>query len=62
LSISKKTWLKHTLLIYSLEEGKYKPSRLFTHDDVVNSKCIPGFELDLEEVFGNLEEVFGNLD
>lgn len=46
---------EHTLLIYSLEAGKYKPSRLFTHGDVVPSKCIPGFKLDLEEVFGNLD-------
>jgi Uma2 family endonuclease len=46
---------EHTLLIYSLENGKYNPSKLFTHGDIVQSKCIPGFELDLEEVFGNLD-------
>lgn len=46
---------EHILLIDSLEEGKYISSRLFTHCDVVHSNCIPGFALDLEEVFGKLD-------
>ncbi|MFO7823084.1 MAG: Uma2 family endonuclease, partial [Cyclobacterium sp.] len=42
------------LLIYTLEAGKYRPSRLFTFGDRVRSQAIPGFELDLEEVFGEV--------
>jgi Uma2 family endonuclease len=40
------------LMVYTLQEGKYVASRLFTHGDVVKSTCIEGLELDLEEVFG----------
>lgn len=50
-------WIIHpdeqTVLIYSLQEGKYQPSRLFTSGDIVESKCIKGFKLDLEEVFSD---------
>lgn len=44
-----------TLLVYTLIEGKYVPSKLFTVGDIVESKCIPGFKLDLDEVFSNLD-------
>lgn len=44
----------HTLLVYTLVNGKFVPSRLFTHGDVVNSDVIEGFSLDLEEVFRNV--------
>jgi len=37
-----------------LENGKYIPSRLFTLGDVVRSKAITGFNLNLDEVFGHL--------
>jgi Uma2 family endonuclease len=51
-------WIIHpdeqTLMIYTLHEGKYQPSRLFTSGDIVESKCIVGFKLDLEEVFSDL--------
>ena len=51
-------WIIHpdqgTLLIHVLENGKYTPSRLFTLGDVVSSKAIPGFNLNLDEVFGHL--------
>jgi Uma2 family endonuclease len=40
------------VLVYTLKEGKYFASRLFTRGDVVKSSCIEGFELFLEEVFG----------
>lgn len=40
-----------SLLIYSLINGKYHPSRLFTPGQKVGSSVLPGFELDLEEVF-----------
>lgn len=48
-------WVVHpiecTLLIYTLVEGKYQSSRLFTAGDRIRSEVLPGFELDLEEVF-----------
>ncbi|MDI1322400.1 MAG: Uma2 family endonuclease [Algoriphagus sp.] len=51
-------WIIHpdeqTLMINTLREGKYQPSRLFTSGDIVESKCIEGFKLDLEEVFSDL--------
>ncbi|WP_163377775.1 Uma2 family endonuclease [Cyclobacterium sp. SYSU L10401] len=54
----KEYWVVHpderTLLIYTLEAGKYRPSRLFTFGDRVRSQALPGFELDLDEVFGEL--------
>jgi len=52
-------WIIHAetqdLLIYSLIDGKYVPSRLFTSGDVVESRVIEGFKLDLEEFFGDIE-------
>ncbi|SEJ15051.1 Endonuclease, Uma2 family (restriction endonuclease fold) [Cyclobacterium xiamenense] len=55
---AKEYWVVHpderTLLIYTLETGKYRPSRLFTLGDRVSSQALPGFELDLDEVFGEL--------
>ena len=54
----KEYWIIHpderTLLIYTLEGGKYQPSRLFTLGDRVKSQALAGFELDLDEVFGEL--------
>lgn len=51
-------WIIHpsekTLLIYTLIDKKYVPSRLFTLGDKVKSKAINGFEMDLDEVFGDL--------
>lgn len=41
-----------TLMIYTLIEGKYRPSKLYTIGDVVHSKALEGFKLDLDEVFG----------
>ncbi|WP_162417514.1 Uma2 family endonuclease [Cyclobacterium roseum] len=52
-------WIIHPetqdLLIYSLVDGKYVPSRLFTSGDVVESTVLKGFTLDLEEFFGDME-------
>lgn len=52
-------WIIHpsekTLLIYTLIDKKYVPSRLFTLGDKVKSKAIIGFEMDLDEVFGDLD-------
>ncbi len=50
-------WIIHpneqTLLIYSLVAGSYQASRFFVSGDKVTSVCLPGFELDLEEIFAN---------
>jgi Uma2 family endonuclease len=55
----KEYWVIHpteySLLIYSLVDGKYVPSKLFTVGDIVESKCISGFKLDLDEVFDDLD-------
>lgn len=54
----KEYWVVHpderTLLIYTLEAGKYRPSRLFTLGDEVKSQVLSGFVLDLDEVFGEV--------
>ena len=54
----KEYWVVHpnecTLIIYTLVEGKYSTSRILTMGDIVKSKAIEGFELDLTEVFENL--------
>lgn len=47
ISSSEKTFLKYTLN----DEGKYKPSRLFTLSEEITSDALPGFKLDLDEVF-----------
>jgi Uma2 family endonuclease len=48
-------WVIHpdeqTLLIYTLVNNKYQASKLFTVGDVITTSILPGFELDLEEVF-----------
>jgi Uma2 family endonuclease len=53
-------WIIHpsekTLLIYTLVEKKYIPSRLFTLGDKVKSQAIIGFEMDLDGVFGDLDQ------
>jgi len=55
----KEYWIIHpaeqTLLIYTLTDGKYIASKLFTSGEVVASGCVEGFQLDLEEVFKNLD-------
>ena len=55
----KEYWVIHpneqTLLIYTLTLGKYVPSKLFSPGDIVDSVCIEGFYLDLEEVFKDLD-------
>ena len=55
----KEYWVIHpeeeTFLIYTLTDGKYIPSRLFTRGDIVKSNCIAGFEVDLEEFFDKID-------
>jgi len=52
-------WIIHpdeqTLLVYTLTDGSYVPSRLFTIGDVVSSQCVTGFDLDVEDVFRDLD-------
>jgi Uma2 family endonuclease len=52
-------WIIHPehqdLLIYTLVDGKYIPSRLLTSGDVVESTVLEGFALDLEEFFKDIE-------
>lgn len=40
-----------TVLVYQLEKGKYINHKPLTDSDILTSKVIPGFELDLEKVF-----------
>lgn len=51
----KEYWVIHpsegTLLIYTLQNGKYKTSKLYCTGDVVKSQAIEGFSLDLEDIF-----------
>ena len=47
ISPTEKTFLKYTLD----ENGKYQPSKLFTLSEKVHSAILPGFALDLDEVF-----------
>lgn len=55
----KEYWIIHpsecTLIIYSLVSGKYQGSRFFTFGDRVQSDAVPGFVLDLDEVFAHLQ-------
>jgi Uma2 family endonuclease len=54
----KEYWIIHpnecTLLIYTLIDGKYIPSKFFTHGDKVASQAVEGFVLDLDEVFDGM--------
>ena len=54
----KEYWVIHpseqTLLIYSLKDGIYIPSRLFTSGDKVGSNVISGFNLDLQDFFEDM--------
>jgi Uma2 family endonuclease len=48
-------WVIHpdeqTLLIYTLVNGKYQASKLFTTGDFITTPILPDFVLDLELVF-----------
>lgn len=52
-------WVIHpdeqTLLVYTLQDQKFVPSRLFTSGDIVKSNCIEGFALDLRLLFEEME-------
>ena len=55
----KEYWIIHpseqTLLIYSLKNGNFVPSRLFASGDKVGSDVIPGFSLGLEDFFKDMD-------
>ena len=55
----KEYWVIHPenqdLLIYTLVEGKYNPSRLLTTGDFAESSAVAGFKLNLEEFFLDIE-------
>ena len=57
-SVVKEYWVIHPeeqmLMKYTLTDGKYVASKLFASGEVVASACLEGFQLDLEEVFGEL--------
>ncbi|NTD99819.1 Uma2 family endonuclease [Agrobacterium tumefaciens] len=45
-----------SILIYTLNElGKYQPSKIFTLSEKITSSVLPGFELALDDVFGDLD-------
>ncbi|RDC56490.1 Uma2 family endonuclease [Pedobacter chinensis] len=45
-----------SILIYTLNDlGKFQPSKLFTLSEKVTSSVLPGFELVLDDVFGDLD-------
>lgn len=44
-----------TMTIYTLVNGTYLPSRLFTTGDVIESQVVKGFKLDLEEFFSDIQ-------
>ncbi|MFW0716866.1 Uma2 family endonuclease [Pedobacter sp. N23S346] len=44
------------ILIYTLNEhGKFQPSKIFTLSEKITSSVLPGFELALDDVFGDLD-------
>jgi len=55
----KEYWIIHpeeqTLIINKLLNGKYISSRLLTTGDEVTTPILPGFTLNLNEVFDNLD-------
>ncbi len=55
----KEYWIIHpneqTLLIYSLKNGAFVPSRLFASGNMVYSNVIQGFSLDLEGFFVDMD-------
>ena len=47
--------IEQTLLIYTLQNGRYVSSRLMTSGDVVTSSVLLGFSLDLEDFFKDMD-------
>lgn len=55
----KEYWIIHpiefTLFIYILKDGKFQSSRPFTSGDLITSKVLPGFQLELKDIFKGYE-------
>jgi Uma2 family endonuclease len=47
---SERTFLKYTLD----QDGFFQPSRLLTGGDKITTSILPGFSMDLDEVFGEV--------
>jgi Uma2 family endonuclease len=45
-----------TLLVYSLINGKYQASKLYTSGDHISTPILPGLSIDLEELFLGINE------
>lgn len=43
-----------TFIVYTLAEGSYQASRLMVAGDIVTSKALQGFSIDLSELFDNI--------
>ncbi len=58
-SAVKEYWIiepeSQTMLVYTLVNGKYQPSKLLTLGDKIITPILPGFVLNLDEVFANLD-------
>lgn len=45
-----------SILIYTLNDsGKFQPSKIFTHSEKITSSVLPGFELELDDVFSDID-------
>ncbi|NII83893.1 MULTISPECIES: Uma2 family endonuclease [unclassified Pedobacter] len=45
-----------SILIYTLNDsGKFQPSKIFTRSEKITSSVLPGFELELDDVFDDID-------
>ena len=45
---------KQNLIVYTLINGNYKPSKLFTTGDEITTNILPGLVINLEDIFSDL--------
>jgi Uma2 family endonuclease len=45
---------EQNLMVYTLEDGNYKPSKLFTTGDEITTNILPGLVINLEDIFSDL--------
>lgn len=45
---------EQNLIVYTLINGNYKPSKLFTTGDEITTNILPGLIIDLEDIFSDL--------
>jgi len=48
--------IERTMFVYTLIDGKYTPSKLMVSGDTVTSNILPGFSLDLAELFSEYDD------